>query len=257
MEVTTASCSIESVLPTRYFCRIFIIFAKKVDMRRLLFLVFIFGSVFASAGQTIFAVEEINCDQFDAALADQQRYVFKIPDSVVAENEITGKIITYMRRRIEDMDQSTMDLYDLSAGYDDQLSPHNIMLVEPMGMYWFLMGRLHDIECWCFDARSGEFLGTMLMPFAISPEGIMVSQAGYDCDWALDLHFYGLSNKHINEFAAYMSREYNGLNVQNYFQTSENQISTTSFFLGNSHLYLSTTRPASDELMYLKITLKK
>lgn len=229
---------------------------KLTDKRFLTFLILIASAYMASA-QTLFSVERINKEDFEKALNSKSIFVYDIWRDSVVENVTTDRIILDARQRFEKLDSTTrIENYDIGfegEEYDTMFSINSLILVEEYCMYWFMLPSLHDCELYCYDL-SGKYLGDMLLPFAISPAGIMVAQKGFDCDGFLDIHFYKRGDSYLREFQTFKNRNLPVADINNYYIALKYDLSSTSFWLDDSLLYISFL--ASDgKMAYLKITL--
>lgn len=123
----------------------------------------------------------------------RKEYVYDFFCDSVIENNNTRLIVADVRTRFEQLDRLEKEDYDIpdfGAEYNSLFSNRSMIYVKRLDMCWFMMPTIHDCKLYCYDAQSARYLGEMILPFAISPKGIMVAQKGYDCDWPLDLHFY-------------------------------------------------------------------
>ena len=229
----------------------------KLTYKRLLtFLILIAGAYMASA-KTLFSVERINKEDFEKALSSKYVFVYDIWRDSVVENATTDRIILDAKLRFEKLDSTThIENYDIGfegKEYEAMYSSKSLILVERYSMYCFMLPSLHDCELYCYDL-SGEYLGEMLLPFAISPTGVMVAQKGFDCDGFLDLHFYKRGDSYLREFQTFKNRNLSVSDINNYYTALEYDLPSTSFWLDVSLLYISFL--ASDgKMVYLKITL--
>lgn len=229
---------------------------KLTDKRLLTFLILI-ASAYIAFAQTLFYVDGISKEDFAKALNSKFVFVYDIWRDSVVENAITDRIILDARQRFEKIDSITrLENYDIGLEgeeYEAMFSSKSLILVERYGMYWFLLSSLHDCELYCYDL-SGEYLGEMLLPFAISPTGVMVAQKGFDCDGFLDLHFYKRGDSYLREFQTFKNRNLSVSDINNYYTALEYDLPSTSFWLDDSLLYVSFL--ASDgKMVYLRITL--
>lgn len=229
---------------------------KLTDKRLFTFLILI-ASAYMAFAQTLFSVDRISKEDFEKALNSKYVFVYDIWRDSVVENAITDKIILDARQRFEKLDSTTrLDNYDIGfegEEYETMFSNKSLILVDRYGMYWFMLPSLHDCELYCYDI-SGKYLGHMLLPFAISPTGVMVAQKGFDCDGFLDLHFYKRGDSYLQEFKTFKDRNLHVSDINNYYTALKYDLSSTSFWLDDSLLYISFLAP-DDEMVYLRITL--
>ena len=229
---------------------------KQTD-KRLLMLLILIASAYIAFAQTLLYVDRISKEDFAKALNSKYVFVYDIWRDSVVENAITDRIILDARQRFEKLDSNTrLENYDIGFEgdeYEAMFSSKSLILVERYGMYWFMLPSLHDCELYCYDL-SGEYLGEMLLPFAISPTGVMVAQKGFDCDGFLDLHFYKRGDSYLREFQTFKNRNLSVSDINNYYTALKYDLPSTSFWLGDSMLYISSL--ASDgKMVYLRITL--
>jgi hypothetical protein len=229
---------------------------KLTDKRFLTFLILI-ASAYMAFAQTLFSVDRISKEDFEKTLNSKFVYVYDIWRDSVVENAITDRIILDARQRFEEIDSTTL-IQNYDIGFEDEeyeamFSIKSLIFVEEYGMYWFMLPSLHDCELYCYDL-SGKYLGDMLLPFAISPTGVMVAQKGFDCDGFLDLHFYKRGDSYLREFQTFKNRNLPVSDINNYYTALKYDLSSTSFWLDYSLLYISF--PTSDgKMVYLRISL--
>ena len=164
---------------------------KQTDKRFWILLIAMTNVVIASA-QSVFSVEKISKDDFEAAVNSKFTYVYNMFQDSITVNDMTTKIVQDARMRFEQLDSITrLDNYDIFEGeeYEELFSVKSVIYLEPLEMYGFILPNIHGCELYGYDERSGSFLGKSLLPFAISQGGIMVAQTEFDCDSSLDLHF--------------------------------------------------------------------
>ncbi|MCM1052112.1 MAG: hypothetical protein NC349_09130 [Paenibacillus sp.] len=211
--------------------------------------------------EVIFSVEEINKEEFERAENSQQKYAYTYFCDSVVENDITRIIVSDVRTRFERMDSSQREDYDIPLGgdeYENLFHTSSLTYAKKLGIYGFMLPTIHDCELHCYNARTGKYLGNIILPFAISPKGIMVAQKQHDCDVPLDLHFYIHSQDYVYENFSFIYNGINGEAVVDYYTSQELELPVTSFFVGDNLLYISlykVARPTDTDLVYLKITL--
>lgn len=211
--------------------------------------------------EVIFSVEEINKEEFERAENSKQKYAYTYFCDSVIENDITRIIVSDVRTRFERMDSSQREDYDIPLGgdeYENMFHTNSLTYAKKLGIYGFMLPTIHDCELHCYNARTGKYLGNIILPFAISPKGIMVAQKQHDCDVPLDLHFYIHSQDYVYEKFSFIYNGINGEAVVDYYTSQELELPVTSFFVGDNLLYISlyqVARPTDTDLVYLKITL--
>lgn len=124
-------------------------------------------------------------------------------------------------------------------------------------MYGFILPTLHDYELYCYDL-AGKFLGGIIMPFAISPSGIMVAQKDDDCDVSLDLHFYKRVANKMYEFLSFKDCFESITYITDYFSGMERNLPYTSFWIGDDLLFISFQSPSDfEQTTYLRVSIPK
>ena len=218
---------------------------------------FIFIGLGASA-HTVFSIVEISKEEFEHAERNPQRYDYDFLSDSVSEYNNKELIVSDVCAQFEQLRPMERVEYDIplqKEEYEAVFSNSQIIDVQRLDMYWFLMPRPHDYNMYCYDAQSAQFLGEMLLPFAISPKGIMVAHRGYDCDWPLDLVFYERTGNRIYETYAFMTAgKYDGSRLD-YSSSKRYNLPYKAFFVGDTLLYLSVPQKGTDSIAYLKITL--
>lgn len=208
-------------------------------------------------GKAVFAVEEITAEQFSEAARSNERYDDTLfQDSVIA-NDITAKIIQHARNRFERLDSIDKEDYDIEAmEYDKVFSINSLIYAKSLGMYCVQLPTIHDSVLYCYDSESGEYLGDILYPFAVSPDGIIAAQKGYDCDWPLDLYFYKRTDNFVYEHCKFKTLGYYSETIMDNDCAENWNLPTETFWVGNNTLYISMYgTPGETDLVYLKITV--
>lgn len=228
---------------------------KLIDIRFLILLIAMANAIIASS-QTYFSVEKINRQDFEKARNCKEKCVYDLRGDSIVENNITNKILLNAKIRFGKLDAKQLDNYDIGTDQDDYnnlFSIKSLIFIKQLGLYWFLLPSIHDYESYCYD-KSGKFLGEMLMPFAVSPNGIMVSQNGFDCDGYLHLHFYKQVSGTFWEFMTFQDRRVSINYINDYYTGLENNLLSTSFWVGDNQLFISFQTPESEQV-YLRIIL--
>lgn len=211
--------------------------------------------------QVIFSVEEISVAEFEQAENSSQKYTYSFFSDSVPENNITRQIVADARRRFERLDSFEKNCYDIpcdGAEYESIFQPSSLTYSKKLGIYGFMLPSIHEGELYCYNAQTGKYIGDMILPFAVSPNGIMVAQKGYDCDVPLDLHFYSFIHDRIYRRFSIFYSDICGDAVVDYYTSKELGLPVTSFFVGDKLLYISLYQYNSQNdtsLIYLKITL--
>lgn len=214
-----------------------------------------------SLTRALFSVERISKADFEKAKNSTEKYVYNLFGDSVVENNITYKIIQDARTRFENMDSAIrMDKYDIhpeSEEYRDLFSSKSLILAKEHSIYGFILPTLHYNELYCYDL-GGKFLGDIIMPFAISPSGIMVAQKDDDCDVSLDLHFYNRVANYVSEFLSFKDSYESITYITDYFSGMENNLPYTSFWIGDDLLFISFQSPSDfEQTTYLRISISK
>lgn len=234
----------------------------KLTDKRFWILLIVMANVAIASSQTVFSVEKISKDDFEAAGNSKFAYAYNMFRDSITANEITIRIVQDARMRFEELDSIThLENYDIGFDreeYEGLFSVKSLIYLEPLEMYGFLLPTLHGCELYGYDMQSGNFLGKSLLPFAISEGGIMVAQTESDCDQSLDLHFYTRSETSLYEFMTYKSDELTLDYIADYYASLKYSNRQTSFWFGDNVLYISFQSPdanGSRRIVYLKITL--
>lgn len=230
--------------------------------KRFWFLFLVTANMVATSAQTCFSVDRISKDDFEKAKNSTEKYVHDLRGGSVVENYITSRILFDARIRFEKLDSITrLENYDIGLEreeYESLFSIQSLKLNKSLGMYWFILPSIHDNELYCYD-MTGKFLGEMLMPFAVSLHGIMVSQKGFDCDGYLQLHFYKQNADMLWEFLTFKNQNIPLPYITDYYTCLESDLPATSFWVGDNLLFISSQKPSVThiEQIYLRITLSE
>ncbi len=212
-----------------------------------------------------FSIEEISKEEFinaDTCRSGNDRRFNEIFASKVTPDSITAEILRYERMRFEAMDPMEREDYGIEEQqYADIFTPDALIYADALDMYLLPVPAIHDCILRCYDSHSGEQLGEILYPFAISPDGVIAAQKGYDCDWPLDLHFYKRYDNVIFEFCTFKTSSYYSEFIMDNDCAENWNLPVRSFFTDNNTLYLSLIshryfhNQDSADIIYLKITL--
>lgn len=226
-----------------------------LNKRFLAIFVLLASSVIGFA-QNLYSVEKISQEEFDAAENSKDKYGYDFLDDSIVANDITNQIIKDARKHFDRFDSNRMDLYFDSRDYDKVFSIESLIYLKPLGIYGFTLDTLTDTILYCYDAKTGKYLGDALIPFAISNNGIMISQSGHDCDGYLDLHFYKLSEHGIKEYMSYQDKNFGIPNFMPDYNTAiEEDIPCRAFLIGDDKLYITLPlNISSGEPAYLRIS---
>lgn len=233
----------------------------KLNDKRFWILLIAMTNVVIASAQSVFSVEKISKDDFEAAVNSKFTYVYNMFQDSITVNDMTTKIVQDARMRFEQLDSITrLDNYDIFEGeeYEKLFSVKSVIYLEPLEMYGFILPNIHGCELYGYDERSGSFLGKSLLPFAISQGGIMVAQTGFDCDSSLDLHFYTRSETSLYEFMTYKSSELTLDFIDDYYASLKYSNRKTSFWHDDDILYVSFQSPGINglgQMVYLKIEI--
>ncbi len=213
----------------------------------------------------VFSIEEISKEEFieaDTCRSGNDKRFNEIFAYKETPDSITTEILRKERMRFEAMDPAEREDYDIEEQqYADIFSPDALIYADALDMYLLPVPTIHDCILRCYDSHSGEQLGEILYPFAISPDGVIAAQKGYDCDWPLDLHFYKRYDNVIFEFCSFKTTGYYSEFIMDNDSAENWNLPVSSFFTDNNTLYLSLIslryfhNQDTADIIYLKITL--
>lgn len=213
----------------------------------------------ATSDKTVFALEEISVEEFKEAELNQSHFYDNIFRYSMLPTRLTALVVTDARNRFEQLDSLSKEDYDIeSLEYNSVFSVNSLIYVKSLKMYWLPIPTIHDAVVYCYDSESGEFLGEILYPFTVSPDGIIVAQKGYDCDWPLDLHFYKRTDKFVYEYFHFKTLGYFAETIMDNESAKKWNLPTTTFWTGNNTLYISMYNPScydKCELVCLKLII--
>lgn len=173
-------------------------------------LLFMFSSNFHMYSQTVFSVESISKAEFENAKTDFSRHNAAII-TPKEYNDTINQVLRDARQRFEKLDSARKIEILEEIGEDFDFNLQQIIYIPDWKVYGFLIPKYHNNEIWWYDSSKGKFLDdAKLAPTSANLNGIYVSQIGFDCDWRLDLHFFGRGDEYFYEFASFSDSRFNG-----------------------------------------------
>lgn len=173
-------------------------------------LLFMCGSYFNAYSQTVFSMERISEAEFENAKSDFSRYNATII-TPKEYNDTINQVLRDARQRFEELDSVRKIEILEEIGEDFDFNLQQMIYIPDWKVYGFLLPKYHNNEIWWYDSSKGKFLDdAKLAPTSANMNDIYVSQIGYDCDWRIDLHFFGINDGYFSEFASFSYGRFNG-----------------------------------------------
>ncbi len=225
---------------------------KLADKRFWILLIVIASAAVASA-QAVFSVEEISYVEYADAEKEYSRYNV-IPADSIPDNKIVNMVLKASQNKFERLDSTTQQ--EITYFYEGfGFNKQRLLYLPELKLYGFVIpDNPFDDSVWWFDAENGRYLCEAAFPTAINTNGIYVSQTGHDCDWPLDLRFFGREGNDFYEFESYKNTQFNGETI---FCQQEDDELRPIFWHDNSTLYLKTYDHKRQQGVYLKIKIQQ
>lgn len=206
-------------------------------------------------GHNIFAFDKVSKTEFDDALQNYDKFNSPLfTDTVIPNETVTTKVIQDVKNRFE---REGLSVDDLEADdYDSWFSIENILQFNELQILAFPIPKYPDSFVYCYDATSGSFIGEMPSPITRSPKGVIVGQVDYDCDWPLNLEFYGYDPKEKYLYTILKITVPGIYSEYLYLSYKRDEIPYFSFWGSENDLFFSVPSfNDEDHVNYYKITI--
>lgn len=226
----------------------------KLNVKRFWILLIAMASAAVAYAQSVFSVEEIRKTEYVKAAKERSRYNI-IPTDSITDNEIVNMVLKESRSKFERLHSDAReDIYLLIKEGSFGFNKKQILYLAELKLYGFVIpDELHEESVWWFDSEIGKYVGKTPFPTAINTNGTLVAQTGYDCDWRLDLRFFGRATNGFYEFESYKSLRFNGETVV--YQMGNDKFPPI-FWQNNNILYLKTYDHYKRKEVFLKIKVQ-
>lgn len=216
-------------------------------------LLIVIASAAVASAQAVFSVEEISYVEYADAEKEYSRYNV-IPADSIPDNKIVNMVLKASQNKFERLDSTTQQ--EITYFYEGfGFNKQRLLYLPELKLYGFVIpDNPFDDSVWWFDAENGRYLCEAAFPTAINANGIYVSQTGHDCDWPLDLRFFGREGNDFYEFESYKNTQFNGETI---FCQQEDDELRPIFWHDNSTLYLKTYDHKRQQGVYLKIKIQQ